>query len=782
MIKAEKSIFILETEKTTYAFRITKSGHLEHLYYGRKIALAGDIETAIESLVEKNAFAPGNSLNYTQDDLSFSLEDMSLEMSGYGKGDIREPLVDIVHADGSMTCDFLFDSFKLTKENPNLKVLPCSYSDGVAPDHLTITLLDKYYGLKLELHYFVYSKCNVITRYTKLINESRECVSVRRLLSTQLDLFGTGFKLTTFNGAWTREFCKNETIVSAGKVINSSFTGTSSNRANPFVMVSDAATTEDAGLVFGLNLVYSGNHYECLEVSAYGKTRFVAGMNPEGFCYKLSAGECLESPEAVMTVSVDGFDGMSSNMHKFVRNHIVRGEWKHKPRPILLNSWEAAYFKISEQKLVKLGRAAKLVGIELLVMDDGWFGKRNDDTSSLGDWKVNREKLPHGVKGLSKKINALGLDFGIWVEPEMVNVDSDLFRKHPDWALGIPDHPHSEGRNQRILDLTRTDVQDYVIESMRDVFKSGNISYVKWDMNRIMSDVYSSKLAPENQGEVVYRYYVGLYRIMKTLTEDFPHILFEGCASGGNRFDLGILCYFPQIWCSDDTDALYRVRAMTNYSYGYPMSTLTAHVSNCPNHQTLRVTPLSTRFNVAAFGIFGYEFNLPDLGLDELLEIRRQVSFYKKYRELLQYGDFHRGRCDNLHEWTVVSKDKSQAIGLQVQELVEPNTRSHQYFAKGLEPNAVYTFENNPAKVNIKAFGDLINYVAPVHIKNGGMLQSVLSKVYKLPGEVEQYTATGDSLMYAGVKLSQAFAGTGISGDVRFFPDFGSRLYVMKKK
>lgn len=782
MIKVDGNVFLLETASTTYAFRVTESGHIEHLYYGKKITLAGNLKDAVESLEEKNAFAPGNSLNYSNDDLSFSLEDMSLEMSGYGKGDIREPLVDIVHKDGGMTCDFLYDSYSLTRENPNIISLPCSYSDSAKPYHLTVTLIDKYYKLRLELHYFVYEKCNVITRYSKLINESGEDVRVRRLMSTQLDLLGKGYKFVTFNGAWTREFCKNETIVSAGKVINSSFTGTSSNRANPFVMVANSETTEDAGLVYGFNLVYSGNHYECVEVSAYEKTRFVSGINPEGFEYKLEPGKFFESPEAVMTVSNDGFNGMSQNMHKFVRHHIVRGEWKNKPRPVLLNSWEAAYFKINERKLTKLGLAAKAVGIELLVMDDGWFGERNDDTSSLGDWTVNKKKLPNGVKGLADKINGLGLDFGIWVEPEMVNANSELFKKHPDWALGIPNHPHSEGRNQRILDLTRKEVQDFIIDSMSKVFSDGNIAYVKWDMNRIMSDVYSSKLAPENQGEVVYRYYVGLYRVMKTLTEKFPHILFEGCASGGNRFDLGILCYFPQIWCSDDTDALYRVNAMTNYSYGYPMSTLTAHVSNCPNHQTLRVTPLETRFNVAAFGIFGYEFNLPDLGIEELLEIRKQVNFYKKYRDVLQYGDFYRGRCDNLHEWTVVSKDKKVALGLLMQELAQPNLRGHQYFAKGLDPLYIYEFSNCPSKVNIKTFGDLINYVAPVHIKNGGTLQNVLSKVYKMPGEVEKYKASGDSLMYAGVKLHQAFAGTGISGEVRTFPDFASRLYVMEKK
>lgn len=777
MIRAKDNNFILETDNTTYAFRVTGSGHLEHMYYGRKISL-GDVDV----ITEKSAFCPGTSLNYTQDDLSFSLEDICLEASGQGKGDIREPFCELVHADGSRTCDFVYDSYTLKDENPHLYTMPCSYSANKLPAHLTVVLKDKYYDIALELHYFVYEKCNVITRYTKLINNSGDDIRLLKLMSTQLDFSEKDLVLTTFNGAWAREMGKNETKVVAGKVVNCSRAGISSNRANPFVMLSDESTTEDMGRAFGLNLIYSGNHYSAAEVSAYGKTRFVSGINPDGFEWIVKAHESFETPEAVMTVSDKGFNGMSQNMHKFVRNHIVRGEWKNKERPVLLNSWEAAYFNINEKKLYNLARAAKRCGIELLVMDDGWFGERNNDTSSLGDWKVNLKKLPNGVKGLADKINKIGLDFGIWVEPEMVNANSDLFRKHPDWALGIPNRPHSEGRNQRILDLTRTEVQDYIIDAMSDVFSSANITYVKWDMNRIMSDVYSSKLEAENQGEVAHRYVIGLYRIMQTLTTKFPNILFEGCSSGGDRFDLGILSYFPQIWASDDTDAVYRVTAMTNYSYGYPMSTVTAHVSNCPNHQTLRNTPLDTRFNVAVFGVFGYEFNLPDLDMATLKEIKDQVKFYKAHRKTFQYGDFYRGRCDNLHEWTVVSKDKSEAIGLLMQELARPNSKDHKYFAKGLDEKTVYEFTNSPKPVSIKVFGDLINMIAPIHIKNGGVVQNVIDKFYKLPGEVEKYKASGDTLMYAGVKLHQAFAGTGINDETRVFPDFASRLYVMKKK
>lgn len=340
----------------------------------------------------------------------------------------------------------------------------------------------------------------------------------------------------------------------------------------------------------------------------------------------------------------NGFNQMSQRLHHFIWEHIIRGTWQKKERPILLNSWEASYFDISEKKLLKLAKEAKEVGIELFVMDDGWFGERMDDSSSLGDWEANTKKLPGGLKGLSDKIHGLGLQFGIWVEPEMVNVKSKLYVAHPDWTIEIPGQPHSEGRNQRILDLGRREVQDYIIESMSKVFSSADISYVKWDMNRTFSDYYSTALPPERQGEVAHRYVLGLYRCMKELMERFPEILFEGCAAGGNRFDLGILCYFPQIWGSDDTDALCRAEIEENYSYGYPLSAVSAHVSACPNHQTLRNTPLETRFQVACFGSFGYECNLCDMKKEEKEAMKEQIALYKKWRKVLQQGTFYRGR------------------------------------------------------------------------------------------------------------------------------------------
>lgn len=777
MIRQLGDLFVLDTNNTTYCFSILKTGQLEHLYYGEKLYI--DTESDAEVLKEKHAFAPGNTNVYDNDNKEYTLEDMRLEMSSYGKGDIREPFVELLHDDGAITSDFVFDSFEIKEDKNQLLTMPSAYDDDNKVEELIVKLKCNNYNELLELHYSVFEERDVIVKSSKIINTGQAPVYVRRLMSNQLDFESSDYVFTTFTGAWSREMERKDNKISSGKYVNSSYTGTSSNRANPFVMLSEEKTTEDNGICYGINLIYSGNHYECCEVNSYGKLRFVSGINPNSFEYRLEVGEELEAPESVMTFSSDGFNGMSQRMHSFVRNCIVRGTWKKKLRPLLINSWEAAYFDINESKLLRLAKAGKEAGIELFVMDDGWFGQRDDDSSSLGDWFVNKKKLPNGVGGLCKKINDLGLMFGIWIEPEMVNVKSELYRTHPDWTIEIPGKNHSEGRNQRILDLANPDVVDYMIKQIEELLSSANIDYVKWDMNRTFTDYYSNYLPKERQGETGHRYVLGLYKMMKTLTQKFPKILFEGCSAGGNRFDLGILSYFPQIWASDNTDAVYRVKAMTSYSYGYPMSTVTAHVSACPNHQTLRTTPLQTRFNVAAFGVCGYECNFCDMNKEELKEIKTQINIYKEWRNILQYGHFYRGRNDNIHEWTCVSDDKKKALGMIMQELVVPNTQFHQYYPKGLDKKSKYSFNNREMRYNIKEFGDLVNTVSPIHIKQDSLMHNVLAKHVTMPGETEQYIASGSVLM-GGVKLKQAFAATGYNENTRYFQDFASRIYFME--
>lgn len=776
-IEGERTAFVLETNRTSYVFSILPSGHLEQLYYGTRIRLTD--ARSLEPLYEKRAFEPGNLIAYSKDQKALVLEDTCLEVSTTGKGDIREPFLEIVHSDGSRTSDFLYKSAEVSTRKPDFGSLPGSYREDGAYEHLCVLLEDLGYGLILELHYFVYPEYDVITRQAKLRNESEAPVDLLRMMSLQLDLPRRELAVSFFRGAWTREM-NRETLLLKGKYVGASAAGVSSNRVNPFFMIHDPAATEESGDCYAFNLIYSGNHYESAEVSAFGKTRILCGINPQGFSWCLGPGETFDTPEAVMTFSADGFGGMSRAMHEFVREHIVRGEWKRKPRPVLLNSWEASYFKFNQSSLISLAKEGKELGIELFVMDDGWFGERDDDTRSLGDWDPNPKKLPGGLSELAKKIRSMGLSFGLWVEPEMVNTDSELYKAHPDWALAIPGKPHSEGRNQRILDLANPKVCEYLTEKMTEVFSSAEISYVKWDMNRIFSDAYSPYLPPEREGEVFHRYVLGFYSIMEKLTARFPSILFEGCSSGGNRFDLGILCYFPQIWASDNTDAISRVQIQEGYSYGYPMSTVSAHVSASPNHQTLRSTPLDTRFNVAAFGVLGYELDPRDLSKEEKTEITSQIALYKEWRDTLQFGCFYRVHLGNLTQWCCVSKDKNRAVGLLLQKLVEPNTQFAQFFARGLDTEKNYLFYNLVHSLNLKRFGSLINTQSPIHIRQDSMLHNLISRFKTMPGEEESYLASGELLMNAGIKLRQGFSGTGYDENVRFFQDFCSRLYLME--
>ncbi len=790
IFKGPQPTFMLHTKNTSYIMKVLPSGHIEHVYYGARIHLDN-----VDGLMEQREFAPGCTTVYNNEDKSLSLEDVCLEMSGMGKSDVREPFIELIRSDGGRTEDFLFDTYEAREGKEPIEDLPSSYGNDDEVDSLYINLIDAKYDLRLTLKYSVFEETDVITKSARITNNSDFSVRIKRIMSNQLDFMPVDMRFHTFTGAWAREMHRNDALVGEAKLVNESRSGNSSNRANPFVMLSSINTTEDAGDCYGINLIYSGNHYEAVERNAFGKIRFVSGINPSTFSWHLKSKLSFQTPESVMTFSENGFNGMSNNMHRFVREHIVRGYWKDRERPVLINSWEASYFDINENKLLRLARAAKDVGVELFVMDDGWFGRRNDDTSSLGDWTANTKKLSSGIAGISRKIHALGMDFGIWVEPEMVNVDSNLYREHPDWTIEIPGHAHSEGRNQRILDLTRGDVQEYVINAMSNVFSSGEINYVKWDMNRNFTDMYSPVLTPKQQGDVNHRYIVGLYKVMDALTKRFPEILFEGCASGGNRFDLGILSYFPQIWASDDTDAIARAEIQTGYSYGYPMSTLTAHVSDIPNHQTLRRTPLETRYHVAVLGILGYECNLTDLNGDGLKAIRQQISIYKKYRRTLQFGTFYRRSSlydrrgfstilpnyANDYEWTVVSEDKSEAIGVMLQTLVHPNTQYALLKPTGLIDEAIYRIEGREITYNIKELGSLVNTVSPIHVKQDGMVHNALARYITLNGEKEKHIMYGDAIMKAGIRLRPAFAGVGYNDNIRMYPDFASRLYVIKR-
>ena len=824
MINNKNNIFHLRTEKTSYIFFINDAGLPEHVYYGKRIG-ASDGSVNIDAIREKFGFAPGNATSYSAEHPKLAPEVISSEYSVNGRGDVREPAVTIRHGNGSVTSDFTYvtsEVFEGQGEAISSSPLPHSYDDSGKYEHLVVILKDKTYGETLELHYFVYPEEDIITRSVRVVNTADNEIAVERLLSNCIELPTTALKVTGFRGSWAHEMNRCDNLLTGGKIVFESRQGSSGSRCNPFVMASAMNTSENYGEVYGFNLVYSGDHYSAFETSDYSKTRFVSGINPEHFSFVLKPGETLLSPEAVMSFSTDGYNGLSRNMHHFVKKHIVRGTWRDKERPILLNSWEAAYFDINESKLMKLAKVGRDCGMELFVMDDGWFGERNDDKHSLGDWTENRKKLPHGIAGLAEKINKLGMKFGIWVEPEMVNVDSELYRNHPEYTMEVPGKPHSEGRNQRVLDLANPVVVDYIYGEMKRVFSAGRnitgtdnlsgshrtgnrdgiIEYVKWDMNRIFSEVFSQSLPADRQGEVSHRYMLGLYTLLGRLMKDFPDILFEGCASGGNRFDLGMLCFFPQIWASDNTDAMCRLDIEKGYSYGYPMKTVSSHVSGVPNHQTLRVTPIATRFNVASLGVLGYESNLCDFSKDDINSIKEQVELYKKWRRTLQFGDFYRAEPEalqqgtamsgitgfytgsgneNVQSFTVVAQDKSEAIGVLVRKYAIPNSANLRFKASGLDEEGRYHFYNIKKDHNIKEFGDLINTATPIHVKQDGFIHNTLSKFMHLSGEVEDTELSGSELMYVGAGLTPSYAGTGYDDGMRLFSDYASRMYFIER-
>jgi alpha-galactosidase len=795
MIYADGKIFLLQTKNTSYMMRILETGHAEHLHYGgslisedkyEKLKSEIDLPQADKDMLSKIAaaiapkhdFGGGNMNGFSDDFRNVSLEMYGLEAPTFGKGDIRDPLLEVTYANGSTTANFLYYDYEVRKGKRALETLPSSYDDTDTCQQLVLKLTDKEYSARLDLVYSVFPDCDVITRSAVLYNDADKPLRIERLLSTCVDLYDTGYKFTSFHGRWAYEMGRFDSVVDGGKAVSEELAaGESGSRSNPFVMVSRPETTDEYGEAYGFNLIYSGNHYEALSSNGANISRFVTGIQPVGFNWTLSHKESFEAPEAVMTYSADGYNGMSRNMHEFVRKHVVRGNWRDKVRPVLINSWEANYFNFTQGSLISLAKDAKKCGIELFVMDDGWFGNRIDEHRSLGDWYENKKKLPGGLKELSEKITDLGILFGLWVEPEMVNEDSDLYRAHPDWAVQVPGHPHSKGRFQMNLDLTRKEVQDYIIEAMKKVFSAGKISYVKWDMNRIFSDRFSTALAADRQGEFQHRYYIGLYRVMRELTESFPDILFEGCSAGGNRFDLGILSYFPQIWGSDDTDAFCRLDIQRGYSYGYPASTVGAHVSACPNHQTLNNSSLETRFEIAAAGCFGYELSISEMSDRDRQVIADQVSYYKKWRDVFQFGDYYRLSDDG---YIIVSRDRKRAVAFAVEKHATPNNDYKCIKARGLDEDMVYRVENRVVPLTVMDFGSLVNTMAPVHVKQDGIIHHVIDKLRPMKGESQKDEATGAALMGRGLSLNASFAGTGYCENTRIMRTGDTRLYMFE--
>lgn len=677
--------FHLYNDEISYIFQVLKNGSLGQLYFGKRVRDKEDFNYLLE--LRPRPFTP---CAY-EGDLAFSLEYIKQEYPSFGHGDMRLGAYTVLQNNGSRIAEFVYCEHQIYAGKKKLDGLPSTYVESDAEaDSLDVVLVDNVSKTKLVLSYSIFAGINAIARHATFIQESSEAITLDRCLSMCLDLPDKDYDMIELTGAWSRERAVKQRRLEHGCQSIYSLRGNSSHVFNPFVALKRFNTDEDSGEVIGFSLIYSGNFIIDVDVDTYDTTRVLLGIHPETFSWKLRQGESFMTPEAVLVYSDNGLNGMSQSFHELYRNRLARGKWRDQVRPLLVNNWEGTYFDFDEEKLVNIATTAKELGLELFVLDDGWFGKRNNDKVGLGDWFVNREKLPNGLSGLSQKIKELGLKFGLWIEPEMVNKDSELYRTHPDWVLATPERYLSHGRNQYVLDFSCKEVVDYIYGMLEKVFMEGDVSYVKWDMNRSMSEVYSKVTS---QGEVYHRYILGVYDLYERLHKRFPYILFESCASGGGRFDAGMLYYAPQCWTSDDTDAVERLKIQYGTSYVYPLSSMGAHVSAIPNHQLFRNEPLSTRANVAYFGTFGYELDLTKLTEGEKDIIKKQISFMKDYRQLIQFGTFYRLRspfAGNECAWMVVAEDKKTALVGYYRILEVVNGPYHRIRLQGLDEKMTY--------------------------------------------------------------------------------------------
>lgn len=680
-------IFSLKTKNTSYILRVLESGHLGHLYWGRKLN-----NYNIEYVHKRKDL--GSFLATTDNIIDFHLEATPQEYPSYGATDLRSPAIELQFLDGSTVSDFRYESHKIFKGKNKIKGLPAVYiEDENEADTLEIVLRDSLKDIKILLIYSVFGDFDVITRSAKILNSSKENVILNRALSMNVDFNHSKFDLIQLSGSWGRERQIIRREVNRGTQSVESRRGSSSHAQNPFISLVGKDTNDHNGEAYGFSLVYSGNFLANTEVDMHGNTRVQLGINPFNFSWLLEPGEEFNTPEAVLVYSDNGLNGMSSIYHNIYGKRLCRGTYRDKERPILINNWEATYFDFNEKIIKDIAREASNLGIELFVLDDGWFGERNDDTSSLGDWYVNEEKIKGGLNKLATEINDMGIKFGLWFEPEMVSPNSKLYKEHPDWCIHIEGRTRSQARKQLILDFSRDEVCDEVIKRVSDILSSAPISYVKWDMNRNMTEVGSPAWPAERQKEVAHRYMLGLYRVLEAITSKFENVLFESCSGGGGRFDPGILYYMPQTWTSDNTDAIERLKIQFGTSLVYPPISMGCHVSASPNHQVERSTPINTRAVVAMAGNYGYELNITNLSDEEKSEVRNQIKLYKEIRNTVQFGDFYRIQSpfeDNHVAWMVMSKDKKEIIVSYVRINAEVNTLQRPLKLKYLDENARY--------------------------------------------------------------------------------------------
>ena len=685
--------FTLQTKNTTYQMQVDRYGFLLHLYYGKKTDGCMDyLLTYYDRGFSGNPYDAG-------EDRTYSMDTLPQEFPCYGNGDFRSTAFAVENADGSMSCDLRYKSHKIFDGKYNLQGLPAVYASEEEAQTLEILMEDPVTGVKVVLLYGVLPAQDIITRSVSVKNESSGKIYLNKIESASLDFLYGDYELLTFYGRHAMERNVQRVPVVHGTQKIGSVRGTSSHQYNPMMILAEKETTEDKGNCYAMSFVYSGCFQGEVLKDQLNQTRMMLGLQEEAFRYPLETGEMFQAPEVILSYSSEGMNRLSQNLHHCIRQHICRGKYKEEIRPILINSWEAAYFDFTGDTIYELAKAAKEVNIDMLVMDDGWFGKRDDDNSGLGDWFVNEKKLGGTLGNLIKRINDLGVKFGIWIEPEMVSEDSDLYRKHPDWALTVPGRNPVRSRNQLVLDFSRKEVVDEIYDQICKVLDQGNIEYVKWDMNRSLMDVYSS--VTRDQGRVLHDYVLGLYDFLERLVQRYPNLLIEGCSGGGGRFDAGMMYYTPQIWCSDNTDAIDRLRIQYGTSFGYPVSVVGSHVSAVPNHQTGRKTPLHTRGVVAMSGTFGYELNLMKLSEEEKQEIREQIAEYKSYAPIIQNGLYYRlsdPTTEEICAWEFVhtdEKEQSKVLLNIVMQVIHGNMTVNYVKLQGLEETAIYREEKS---------------------------------------------------------------------------------------
>lgn len=681
MISVRNKTFHLRGKNFSYVFYISREGYLLNFHFGKPIA-ERDYSEDEHLLLEPYPVLRGANMHQ-------NLSTYPQEYPTYGRLDMRMPALEIVNGFGNCVTDLHFKSYRISEnETPELTGMPCVFAKEGGCETLQITLEDAAAHIEVLLNYTVFAEHDILVRNAVVKNCSNDSVRLTKAYSFNIDLPINSYDIVSFSGDWGRERRMERNAIHQGSTVEiADNTGRSTRWNNPFVMACSPETNEDFGEVYGFNLIYSGCHSTVLSMDTSDHLRVHQGISPLNFAWELRPGETFETPQSMIAYSASGFGALSRDLHRFMKNHLMRGEFVSRERPVLVNSWESFYFDFDEEKLLALARAAKKAGVELFVLDDGWFRGRNDATSSLGDWQADEAKLPNGLRGLAEKLNALGMQFGLWLEPEMISPNSDLFRAHPDWAVRCPQLEPIQVRFQYLLDLTRDDVLDYVLGAVSDVLDNANIAYVKWDMNRFIADV--------PRPGYLHEYTLAYYKLLRTLTEKYPHILFEGCASGGGRYDAGALAYTPQIWTSDDTDAMMRLKIQYSTSFAYPLSAISNHVSAVPNHQTNRVTSLETRGNVAYAGIFGYELDMTKMS-EELAQLAEQTKQAKRIQPLVLDGEFYRLRSPyetNECAWELVSPDKERAFVL-CSRVMTVITRKRYYDArirlKGLDENAVY--------------------------------------------------------------------------------------------